>query len=94
MQIKINSTIVKTDKMQYILAVGAHGITPSMLLCIDFAELIPNCLALTLLYYAYTGEIENQLLDTGNGTDVRRFRAALESLKGCCPKWSYKILTE
>lgn len=83
----------EAERMQYILAVGAHGITPSALLCIDFAEVIPNCLALTLLYYAFTGAIENQLLDTGAGTDATSLKAVLESLKGCCPKWSYKILT-
>ena len=46
------------------------GITPSVLLCVDFAEVIPYCLAITLLYMAHTGQQQNQILDTGDNTTV------------------------
>lgn len=82
------------QQLQYILAMGNHGIVPSALLCIDFVEIIPYCLAITLLYIAYTGQKETQMLDTGDGADIAVFKSAVGLLSGCCAKWNCKILTE
>jgi len=38
------------QQLQYILALGNHGIVPSALLCIDFVEITPHYSAITLLY--------------------------------------------
>ena len=65
------------QQLQYILALGNHGIVPSALLCIDFVEIIPYCLAITLLYIAYTGQKETQMLDTGDGSDITVFKSAV-----------------
>ena len=82
------------QQLQYILALGNHGIVPSALLCIDFVEIIPYCLAITLLYIAYTGQKETQMLDTGDGSDITVFKSAVSLLSGCYAKWNCKILTE
>ena len=82
------------QQLQYILALGNHGIVPSALLCIDFVEIIPYCLAITLLYIAYTGQKETQMLDTGDGSDITVFKSAVNLLSGCYAKWNCKILTE
>lgn len=82
------------QQLQYILALGNHGIVPSALLCIDFVEIIPYCLAITLLFIAYTGQKETQLLDTGDGSDITVFKSAVSLLSGCYAKWNCKILTE
>lgn len=87
-------TLSEPQQLQYILAMGNHGIVPSVLLCIDFVEIIPYCLAITLLYIAYTGQKETQLLDTGDGADIAVFNAAVNSLKGCYAKWDCNILTQ
>ena len=81
------------QQLQYILALGNHGIVPSALLCIDFVEIIPYCLAITLLYIAYTGQKETQLLDTGDGSDITVFKSAVSLLSGCYARWNCKILT-
>lgn len=82
------------QQLQYILALGNHGIVPSALLCIDFVEIIPYCLTITLLYIAYTGQKETQMLDTGDGSDITVFKHAVSMLSGCYAKWNCKILTE
>ena len=40
----------KIQQHQYILALGNHGVVLGVLLCIDFVEIIPHYLAITLLY--------------------------------------------
>ncbi|MDO5400926.1 MAG: hypothetical protein Q4F17_08110 [Eubacteriales bacterium] len=81
-------------KFEQILAIGQHGITPSTLVCIDYVEIFPYCLAIALLFYAYSGKIEKQLLDTGEGSDISRFKQAIEELRPCWPQWNCKILTD
>lgn len=81
----------ESQQLEYILLLGNRGITPSVLLCIDFVEVIPYCLAIALLYLAYTGQQTNQFLDTGDKADNSLLRIAVESLLPCCPRWQGKI---
>ena len=83
----------ENQQLKYILSLGQHGITPSILLCIDFVEILPYCLAITLLYLAYTGQYETQLLDTGDNSDATVLDSAINLLSDCCEKWSCQILT-
>ena len=82
----------ENQQLKYILSLGHHGITPSILLCIDFVEILPYCLAITLLYLAYTGQYETQLLDTGDNSDATVLDSAINLLSDCCEKWSCQIL--
>ena len=86
------SNIPETEQLDYIISMGNFSIVPSALLCVDFVEIVPYCIAITLLYYAYTGLKEAQLLDTGENADSTMLKAAIEMLKPCCPKWVCKIL--
>ena len=81
-------------QLEYILAMGNHGIVRSALLCIDFVEIIPYCLAITLLYMAYNDPMQIQMLDTGDGADITVFKSALKSLHSCYAKWHCKIMTD
>lgn len=83
----------ESQQLKYILSLGYHGITPSILLCIDFVEIVPYCLAITLLYLAYTGQCEAQLLDTGDNSDATVLDSAIHLLSDCWEKWSCRILT-
>ena len=83
--------LTKEQHMYYILSMGNYGIVPRIILCVDFVELIPYCLAIALLYMAYTGEMENQVMDTGDGADNTMLKKALELLQPCCTKWKWRI---
>ena len=92
MTIAVWQNIPQTEQLNYILSMGNHSIVPSTLLCVDFVEIVPYCIAITLLYFAYTGQKENQILDTGDGADNSMLKAAVELLKPCCPKWKCNML--
>ena len=79
------------QQLYYVLLLGNHGIVPRVILCVDFIEVIPHCVAIALLYMAYTGEMEKQLLDTGDGVDNTRFKKIIESLQPCYSKWQCTI---
>lgn len=44
------------DKMNLVLAMGNHGISVQSCMCIDFAEIIPNSIAIMLLYGVWSGQ--------------------------------------
>lgn len=83
----------ETEQLNHILSLGNYSIVPSAVLCVDFVEILPYCIAITLLYFAYTGQKETQILDTGDGADNEMLKIAVESLKPCCPKWQCKMFS-
>lgn len=80
------------NKPLVMLSLGLNGITIRSLLCVDFAEIIPYCLAIALLYTAYSGQRTTQPIDAGNDAKVDRFIEALVLLKPCCDKWEIGII--
>jgi len=83
----------ETEQFKHILSMGNYSIVPSTMLCVDFVEILPYCIAITLLYFAYSGRKENQILDTGDGADNAMLKIAVESLKSCCPKWQCQMFS-
>lgn len=81
------------EKLKHILAMGNYSIVPRTVLCVDFVEILPYCIAITLLYFAYTGQKENQILDTGDGADNAMLKIAVESLKSCYSKWQCQMFS-
>ena len=87
-------SLPEVTQINYVLSMGKYSIVPSVLLCIDFVEIMPYCIAIALLFLAYSGDKKTQLLDTGDGADITKFKKALDSLTPCCEKWEVKILTD
>lgn len=85
--------LAETEKLKHILAMGNYSIVPRTVLCVDFVEILPYCIAITLLYFAYTGQKENQILDTGDGADNAMLKIAVESLNSCYPKWRCQMFS-
>lgn len=79
------------DKMNLVLATGNHGISVQSCICIDFAEIIPNCIAIMLLYGVWSGQSKKHLIDAGDQTNVTKFAEALTRLHCCVPEWDCMI---
>ena len=76
-----------------IWCVGDYAVIPDRVLCVDFCEKIPNCIALYLLLTAerQTEGSRKQILDAGDGTDRKPLQKALTALQVCDPGWEPKI---
>lgn len=79
------------DQLNFVLAIGNHGISVRSCICVDFAEIIPNCIALMLLYSVWNGQGNKQLIDAGDNTDTTRFAEALTLLHSCYKQWECTI---
>ena len=79
------------DKMNLVLAMGNHGISVRSCICVDFAEVIPNCIAIMLLYSVWSGQGKTQLIDAGDNTNVAKFSEALTRLYCCVSEWDCTI---
>ena len=77
-----------------IFRTGDYGVIKSAAYCVDFCEKIPNCISAYLFLTAHKlpEDQRKQIIDAGDGSDTRAFKAAMESLKVLYPKWSYTIL--
>lgn len=77
-----------------IFRMGEFAVTRSVLICVDFSELIPNCVALYLLLTAEREpeEKRKQLIDAGDGTDKRPLNTAIMGLQPLDPAWQCEIL--
>ena len=80
------------SKLNTILALGNSGVTRSAVLCIDFAKIIPSCIALMLLYGADSGQMPRQQIDAGDDPDKNAFIEALTILHPCCESWECEIV--
>lgn len=78
-----------------IFCVGEYAVVKDAMYCVDFSEMIPNCIALYLLLIAQKQPKDNrkQAIDAGNGTDVRPLTNAVNALSVCDPDWVCKILS-
>ncbi len=82
-----------TDKLLDVLQLGLTGISLfSPVIAVDFAKIIPNCLAISLLFVAYKGIAEIQIIDAGDEPDKAAFISALQMLSGSCDRWNCKVV--
>ena len=79
-------------KLNTILGLGNSGVSRGVVLCIDFAKIIPNCIALMLLYGADSGQMPRQQIDAGDDPDKNAFIEALTILHPCCEEWECEIM--
>ena len=72
---------------------GCYAVIRDALLCVDFAEDIPHCIALYLLLTAQKlpADRRRQGIDAGEGTDVRPLTEAMNALQVCDPQWHFRI---
>ena len=80
------------EKLNTILGLGNSGVSRRAVLCIDFAKIIPNCIALMLLYGADSGQMARQEIDAGDDPDKTAFIEALTILHPCCENWECEIV--
>ena len=76
-----------------IFKMGEFAVVKDMVYCVDFADRIPNCIALYLLLIAQK-QPENQrtqILDTGSGTNTTAFSNAVNALRICDSNWKCMI---
>lgn len=81
----------EAEQLKCIWQFGSYGVVFSAVVCVDFAEKIPYCIAIFLLHTALTGRMKNQLIDAGDGTDTTQFVEAVNLIYDCCPEWSCMI---
>ncbi len=81
----------KMEKLNYVMSLGNHAVTVQIIICVDFCEVAANCIALMLLYGAWSGHLKKQMIDAGDGADVTGLTEALELLHGCCSDWECTI---
>lgn len=76
-----------------IFLVGKYSVIKDCVYCVDFADRVPNCIALYLLLIAQKQpqDKRGQILDSGDGCDKRALSEAIELLKVCDPNWSPEI---
>lgn len=76
-----------------IFIMGKFAMVPSAILCVDFAEAIPNCIAIYLLLTAQKLPSENRttMIDAGDGVDKNPLIKAMNTLSVCDLNWKYKI---
>ena len=77
-----------------IFCMGDYAVIPSHILCVDFADRIPYCIAVFLLLKAQKlpAERRSQMLDAGDGVDHKPLLDALASLKVCDQSWNCTVL--
>lgn len=85
-------TLDEMDKVNFVLAMGNHAISVKTVICVDFTEIIPNCIAIMLLYSAWSRQLQNQMIDAGDGANVKDFAEALTRLHNCCTDWKCTIV--
>ncbi len=83
--------LAEMETLNFVLAMGNHGISVKTVICVDFTEIIPNCIAIMLLYGAWSGQMKKQMIDAGDGADVKDFAEALTRLHTCCADWECTI---
>ena len=78
----------------FIYYMGSYATIQDRLLCVDFGDRIPNCIALYLLLTAEQAPSNQrrQLVDAGDRGDKQPLKQAVEALKGLDPAWECKIL--
>ena len=76
-----------------IFCMGKYAVVPSATLCVDFAEAIPNCIAVYLLLTAQKLPFDSrkQVIDAGDRTNPQPLKAAMDKLSICAPIWEYHI---
>lgn len=76
-----------------IFIMGKFAVVPSAILCVDFVEAIPNCIAIYLLLSAQKLPPENRtaMIDAGDGVDKNPFMKAMNTLSVCDPNWKYNV---
>ena len=76
-----------------IFCMGKYAVIKDHLYCVDFAEQMPNCIALYLLLIAQKEPTNNrkQLIDKGAGVNPAALQAAIESLKVLDAAWQPMI---
>lgn len=76
-----------------IFLVGSYSVVKDLMYCVDFAEKVPNCIALYLLLIAQKQPqaLRKQVLDTGEGSNNEELIKAMNSLKICDPFWDFSI---
>ena len=82
------------SKLQQIVEMGLHGISrTASYINVDFAKMIPNSLAMTLLFLAYNGTAPVQIIDAGDDQDNKDdFIQALRLLSKSYSGWDCKIV--
>lgn len=77
-----------------IFCMGRYAVIPSSILCVDFAEAIPRCIALYLLLTAQLlpAEKRKQLIDAGDDTNKQPLTDAMNVLSVCDANWKFTIL--
>ena len=76
-----------------IFKMGEYAVTKSALYCVDFAEMIPHCIALYILLIAQKQPSDQRkfLIDAGDGVNTAALSEAMDELKVCDPNWTFKI---
>ncbi len=77
-----------------IFRTGDYGVLRYHVLCVDFADKIPNCISLYLLLTARklpAGQ-RKQVIDAGDSGDKTAFKQAMQSLQVLDPDWSFMIV--
>lgn len=76
-----------------IFKLGEFAVVKDAVWCVDFAQAIPNCIALYLLLTAHREpeDKRKQLIDAGEGTDTEALLKAIDALKILDPNWEPKI---
>lgn len=77
-----------------IFCMGRYAVIPSSILCVDFVEAIPCCIALYLLLTAQLlpAEKRKQLIDAGDDTNKQPLTDAMNVLSVCDANWKFMIL--
>lgn len=77
-----------------IFHMGAYATIQDRLICVDFSEKIPNCIALYLLLLAQQKpqEQRRQLIDAGDREDKNPLIRSVNALKVLDPSWDCRIL--
>lgn len=88
-----NTTVRNMNICALIFLVGKYSVIKDCVYCVDFADRVPNCIALYLLLIAQKQpqDKRGQMLDAGDGCDKRALSEAIELLKVCDPNWSPEI---
>ena len=76
-----------------IYCMGKYAVVNSAMLCVDFAEAIPNCIAVYLMLAAQKLPPNNrkQMIDAGDGVNKQPLTNAMNLLSVCDPNWKYQI---
>lgn len=86
------SALSNLKKEEMVISMGLFSFYKQAVICVDFIRFIPYTPAIGLLFAAWNGTFEQQVLDAGDGVDVTKFVEALTLLHDCCKKWECKIM--